>query len=415
MISGAHSLSRGRTEPWALEWGQDRFGAFQSFAVGKVVQRMRWVPPGTFVMGSPVAEAGRFRNEKLHEVTLTRGYWLADTPCTQAFWHAVMGNNPSRFQSPERPVEQVSWDDCQEFVAKLDGRVPGFGARLPSEAEWEYACRAGTTAATWAGALDLRGHNDAPVLDAIAWYGGNSGNDFDLNNGYDSSDWQQKQYPHTRAGPRPVRGKRPNPLGLFDMLGNVYEWCEDWYEPYASWPATDPTGHEAGSRRVLRGGSWGESARHVRAAVRGADAPGHRLVFLGFRLARGQEPGRGAARPGGPRISGKGMLHDRPPRLRASIRADRGDNAAAPARRGGPGSHGWFRSRDRHAGPTTPMKPPPVWYQSHEDNGCVVAGGGVRRGLGLDGARRRGAALSARCALPGRGVCGGASGRAWRR
>lgn len=288
--SSLSPLADGLPEPWAAEWGEDRYGVFQGFAVDGVVQRMRWVPPGTFTMGSPKTEAGRWEDEgPQHEVVLSRGYWLADTPCTQALWQAVMGANPSRFVSPERPVENVSWDDCQMFLAKLGGRVQGLGARLPTEAEWERACRAGTTQATWLGDLDIRGENDAPILDAIAWYGGNSGHGFDLPNGEDSIGWPNKQYPHTKAGTRPVRLKLPNPRGLFDMLGNVWEWCADWKGPYSSERAMDPTGPATGAYRVFRGGSWGVFARFVRAASRGAGTPGDRLDGLGFRLARGQE------------------------------------------------------------------------------------------------------------------------------
>jgi len=292
---GLHPLRHGIPEPWAVEWGEDRFGVFTGFAVGSVVQRMRWVPPGRFTMGSPESEVGRWDSEgPQHDVALTRGFWLADTPCTQALWQAVMGENPSRFISSDRPVEQVSWDDCQAFVAKLNGLITGLDARLPSEAEWEYACRGGTKTATWIGDLDLRGQNDAPILDAIAWYGGNSGHGFELSNGDDSSEWPEKQYPHTQAGTRPVRGKLANPLGLFDMLGNVYEWCGDCFDPYAATPTIDPMGPEAGSSRVLRGGSWISFARYVRAANRYALAPESRDVGLGLRLARGQGPSPGA-------------------------------------------------------------------------------------------------------------------------
>ncbi len=283
-------LADGLPEPWAAEWGEDRYGVFQGFAVGGVVQRMRWVPPGTFRMGSPETEAGRFDDEgPQHEVILSRGYWLADTPCTQALWQAVMGSNPSRFVSPERPVENVSWEDCQVFLAKLDSRVRGLGARLPTEAEWECACRAGTTGATWKGDLEILGDNNAPILDEIAWYGGNSGHGFDLETGEDSSGWSGKHYPHTKAGTRPVRQKQPNPWGLFDMLGNVFEWCSDWKGPYSLEGVKDPTGPAAGSGRVYRGGSWSSVARGVRAAFRFAYPPVNRYDFLGFRLARGQE------------------------------------------------------------------------------------------------------------------------------
>ncbi len=116
-------------------------------------------------------------------MTLTEGRWLADAPCTQALWEAVMGSNPSYFVSPERPVEQVSWDDCQEFVQKLNERVAGLEARLPSEAEWEQACRAGTQTATWLGDLEILGECNAPLLDEIAWYGGTSGQEDERKSG----------------------------------------------------------------------------------------------------------------------------------------------------------------------------------------------------------------------------------------
>jgi formylglycine-generating enzyme required for sulfatase activity len=259
-------LVNGLPEPWAVEWGEDRFGLFMSFAVNDVAQRMRWVPPGTFLMGSPESEAGREDDEVQHQVVLQQGFWLGETPVTQALWEAVMDNNPSLFCSPQRPVENVSWHDCRTFIARLNTLVPGLGARLPFETEWEYACRGGTTGATWVGELDIRGANHAPILDAIAWYGGNSGQGFELPNVWNSSGWAEKQYPHTRAGTRPVRGKLQNPLGLYDMLGNVYEWCEDWYGPYDAISLVDPCGPAAGSERIMRGGSWySDRAAYARA------------------------------------------------------------------------------------------------------------------------------------------------------
>jgi formylglycine-generating enzyme required for sulfatase activity len=268
-----------------------------SFAVGAVVQRMRWVPPGRFVMGSPVGEPGRFDDERPHVVVLRQGLWLADTPCTQALWQAVMGDNPSEFVSPDRPVENVSWNDCQAFLGELNRLVPGLEARLPTEAEWEHACRGGTTGATWAGHLDILGDNNAPALDAIAWYGGNSGVEFELGAGRSSSRWPDRQHPHTRAGTRPVGRKLPNPLGLFDILGNVYEWCEDWYGLFDDIPAVDPRGPRTGSYRVLRGGSWYSTARLVRAANRLAYVPGDSEAYLGLRLARGQAPSQESEPP----------------------------------------------------------------------------------------------------------------------
>ena len=275
--------------PWARQIGRDRRGLWLDFRYKDAEQRLRWIPPGQFVMGSPENEAGRYDDETQHRVTLTKGFWLFDAPVTQALWEAVMGKNPSRFKSPDRPVETVSWDDCQKFIARLNGEMPGLQLRLPTEAQWEYACRAGTTAATYSGDLKIKGANNAPVLDEIAWYGGNSGVDFELKNGYDSSGWAEKQYEHRQAGSHPVALKAPNAWGLYDMLGNVWEWCEDWYADYSGADEIDPRGPAVGAGRVIRGGSWFDFARGVRAACRGHGGPGIRDDGLGFRCARVQE------------------------------------------------------------------------------------------------------------------------------
>ena len=289
-----HPLVHGDAPPWARGWGQDRYGVFVEIRVGSVVQRLRWIPSGTFRMGSPETEAGRYEWEgPRHDVELTEGFWLADTPCTQELWQEVMGENPSHLKSPRRPVEQVSWDDCRKFLETLNARQPDLELRLPTEAQWEYACRAGTETATWLGDLEVVGINNAPILDEIAWYGGNSGVDFDLTEGEDSSSSPEKQYPHVKAGTRELKLKRPNPWGLYDMLGNVWEWCSDyWAESYPESSRTDPIGPEDGAGRVIRGGSWGDRARYVRAASRSWRPPGGRYRSLGFRLSRGQ--GRGA-------------------------------------------------------------------------------------------------------------------------
>jgi formylglycine-generating enzyme required for sulfatase activity len=289
--AGWHPLADGAVPDWASTWGQDRFGIYVAFQIGAASQRMRWIPPGRFWMGSPEDEAGRWEDEgPRHEVTLESGFWLFDTPCTQALWQAVMGENPSRFISPTRPVEQVSFDDVQRFLERVNERVPGLDLELPSEAQWEYACRAGTDTATYAGDMRIIGERNAPVLDAIAWYGGNSGVDFDLADGLDSSDWKEKQYNHTKAGTRKVGLKTPNPWGLHDMLGNVWEWCADaWHDSYAGAP-TDGSARVAGGAadRVLRGGSWNVNARYVRAASRDHYDPAYRGDSVGFRCARVQ-------------------------------------------------------------------------------------------------------------------------------
>jgi len=231
-----HPLALGLPPRWPSEWGQDEYAPWAAFTVGDVNQRLRWIPAGRFLMGSPKTEAGRYDDEgPQHQVTMGRGFWMFDTPCTQALWEAVMRGNPSRFRSPDRPVEQVSWDNCREFVKGLNARLDGLALSLPSEAQWEYACRAGTETATYADDLDMLGQNDAPVLDAIAWYGGNCGVEFDLAGGFDMSAWPEKQHEFDRGGTGPVGLKRPNAWGLHDMLGNVWEWCVDEFRQY--WPS----------------------------------------------------------------------------------------------------------------------------------------------------------------------------------
>ncbi len=277
---------------WASRSGKDSYGEWASFEVEGVEQRMQWIAPGSFTMGSPETEDGRFGDEgPVHEVSLTQGFWLANTPCTQALWEAVMGQNPSLFLSPQRPVDRVSWEDCQRFIKRLNQRIAGLDLRLPSEAEWEYSCRAGTTTATWQGDLEILGQNNAPRLHALAWYGGNSGLEYDLEFGLDSSNWPGKQHPHLEAGSREVAQKIANPWGLYDMLGNVDEWCRDGRRWYTEDPATDPEGSSERTWYAIRGGSWLSDADQVRAAYRYKYDASYRYIFLGFRLSQGPERG----------------------------------------------------------------------------------------------------------------------------
>ncbi|MGH8549827.1 MAG: SUMF1/EgtB/PvdO family nonheme iron enzyme [Methylococcales bacterium] len=286
-----HPLNNGMPPDWASGWGEDQFGVWVAFTVDEVTQRMRWIAPGRFTMGSPQDEPGRYDDEgPRHEVILIRGYWMFDTPCTQALWQAVMGENPSYFKSPDRPVESVSWEDCQGFLNKINSRLPGLNLILPTEAQWEYACRAGTDQATYAGPIEILGDANVPGLDPIAWYGGNSGRGFDLENGLEASQWlSERQYPDDPSGTHPVKKKRPNAWGVFDMLGNVWEWCSDVPRDYAQGSVVDPEGiTPTGADRVRRGSSWGLMARYVRCACRYWFHPGPRFDGIGFRPARVQ-------------------------------------------------------------------------------------------------------------------------------
>lgn len=253
---GLHPLVDGNPEPWMARWGEDDFGVFADFEVKGAAQRMRWVPAGTFRMGSPPGEEGRFDNEgPTRHLTLTQGLWMGDSPVTQELWVAVIDKNSSWFHGLGRPVERVSWEDVAGFCMHLNSDVPGLAARLPSEAEWERACRAGSDAARYGDVGD------------IAWYAGNSGGET-----------------------RDVKGKCANALGFYDMLGNVFEWCSEWvFQDFRRAGAVDPDEPGKGQKRVLRGGSWDDDADFVRAGFRTAKAPNGRWGNVGFRLARGQE------------------------------------------------------------------------------------------------------------------------------
>ena len=257
-------------QPWASDWGEDdEYGLWMALTLADVRQVFRWIAPGRFLMGSPADEPQRYDDEAQHEVTLSRGYWLADTACTQALWQAVMGENPSGFKDDARnPVESVSWEDVQGFIGELERRLPGLSARLPSEAEWEYACRAGTTGPFSFG--------EALTPERVN-YNGN----------YPYAGGKKGQY---RAKTVPVASLPANAWGLYEMHGNVYEWCADWYGAYPGEPQVDPQGPPSGDSRVVRGGSWGSDGGGVRSARRFANGPGRRDQNVGFRLALGHQP-----------------------------------------------------------------------------------------------------------------------------
>ena len=227
----------------------------ETFTVNGVAFKMVKVAGGTFQMGA-TSEQGKSarKNEKpVHSVTLS-DYYIGQTQVTQELWEAVMGSNPSYFKGDnQRPVEKVSWDDCQEFIEKLN-RLTGKNFRLPTEAEWEYAARGGSKSKGY----KYSGSNNP---DAVAWYGKNSGDKT-----------------------HPVAQKQSNELGLYDMSGNVYEWCQDWYGDYSSNSQTNPTGASRGSDRVLRGGSRGSDARDVRVSSRNYYGS-YQYIFSGLRLA----------------------------------------------------------------------------------------------------------------------------------
>ncbi|MDD4497023.1 MAG: formylglycine-generating enzyme family protein [Methanosarcinaceae archaeon] len=212
------------------------------------------VPSGEFMMGSNEYDW----QKPVHKVTIRTSFYLGKYPVTQKQWKAVMGDNPSIFKGDDNPVENVSWDDAQKFIKKLNEMEGKDEYCLPSEAEWEYACRAGTTTRYYFG-------DDDSKLKDYAWYGENSG-----------------------SKTHSVGQKKPNPWGFYDMHGNIWEWCQDrWHDDYDGAPS-DGSVWESGSSsdRVFRGGCWYYYARNCRSAIRNYDVPGYRVDYLGFRVLR---------------------------------------------------------------------------------------------------------------------------------
>ena len=225
---------------------------YKVYTVNGVSFKMIAVKGGTFQMGS---DDGYEWEKPVHRVTLS-DYYIGETEVTQELWIAVMGSNPSYCTgNMQCPVEMVSWNDCQTFISKLN-QLTGETFRLPTEAQWEYAARGGNKSKGYT-------YSGSNVIDDVAWYDDNSG---------------EMTYP--------VKTKVPNELGIYDMSGNVWEWCSDWYGSYSSAAQTDPTGPATGSHRVMRGGSWGSYASSCRVASRNSFTPtGGNNFYLGLRLA----------------------------------------------------------------------------------------------------------------------------------
>lgn len=258
----------------ATAWGDDRFGLWFDLEIGGVTQRMRWIEPGTFWMGSDAAEQERFHakdeqwfrdfvkhESPRHLVTLTEGYWLADTACTQALWKAVVGDAPSDFKTdPELPVENVSWDDITDkFLPAMQRETSDMTAALPTEAQWEYACRAARESAYWFG-------------DTIT----------------------KEQANFDAKATVPVKARPPNGWGLYQMHGNVWEWCEGSKREYSADPVENPPDGQDQNSRALRGGSWNRGARLARSAARSGPPRDYRNQSFGFRFSlRSIKPSQG--------------------------------------------------------------------------------------------------------------------------
>ena len=274
-----------------FEWN-DKKNVFQVSADGEekppeIPDGFVAIEPGTFTMGSPADELGRQADEVQHDVTLTRAFFLAETEVSQAQWLEVMGSSPTYFSGcDDCPVEQVTWYEAVNYcnaLSALEGLDPAYevngtnvswdssanGYRLPTNAEWEYACRAGTTTAFYNGGITDIECAD-PNLEQIAWYCGNN--------------WPIG--PIEDYGTKDVGQKLPNAWGLYDMNGNVYEWCWDWKADYPAGPVTDPVGPDSGELRVMRGGSWYNHARQCRSASRASWYPELHYRHLGLRPAR---------------------------------------------------------------------------------------------------------------------------------
>ncbi len=248
-------------EPNAKDWGEDQYGLWIEFDYKGGFQRYRWNEPGTFLMGSPQNELQRHPDEAQHQITIAKGFWMAETTVTQGLWELVMGNNPSRFKNRRRPVERISWHDAQQFISEINHCSEGLSVRLPTEVEWEYACRAGTATAFSFG--------ENITTDLV---------NFDCNYAYIGAPIGVNRKSTIEVGSLPC-----NDWGLYEMHGNVLEWCQDCYEEPEQ-TAVNSQIIEPYRPRVLRGGSWFNGGRNARSACRDYFDPTEHFAFLGFRL-----------------------------------------------------------------------------------------------------------------------------------
>jgi formylglycine-generating enzyme required for sulfatase activity len=253
--SVSSSVSVFKSKPsWAQDIGFDKYGIWATLSIGSETQKMRYIRSGKFEMGSPIHEKGRDWDETQHSVLLTKDFWLGECEVTHGIWTVVMGKDKRQIVNKELPIDRISWDQCQMFLNKLNAMNPGINAVLPTEAQWEYSCRSGTTSC-------FSGN-----LDSIAWYDNNSNRVL-----------------------HPVKTKTPNNWGLFDMHGNVSEWCVDRDNGIiekSNQLAIDPSGADAeyGKKCVARGGGYWNTSDQCRSAFRILERPSAPIPGFGFRI-----------------------------------------------------------------------------------------------------------------------------------